>query len=112
VAESIRREGDVKSKVMFLVGGAVGYVLGTRAGRQRYDELKARAGEVLHSPKVQDAVAKAQAPIKQKAPTLSEAASDLVRGPEGSSEGPSGGPPEGLSSVRSQEPTDGMGDNP
>lgn len=30
----------MKGKVMFVVGGLAGYVLGTRAGRERYEQIK------------------------------------------------------------------------
>lgn len=30
----------MKGKVMFVVGGLTGYVLGTRAGRERYEQIK------------------------------------------------------------------------
>lgn len=39
-------------KLYFLAGLAVGYVLGTRAGRERYEELKAQAARVAEDPKV------------------------------------------------------------
>src|SRR6476619_6197812 len=40
-AEAPERRGDLTMRRLFLLalGGAVGYVLGTRAGRQRYDQI-------------------------------------------------------------------------
>jgi hypothetical protein len=38
----------------FMAGARVGYLLGTRAGRQRYDEMVSRARAVLDRPDVQE----------------------------------------------------------
>lgn len=43
-------------KTNFLLGTATGYVLGARAGRTRYEQIKAGAGKVWRSPKVQQTV--------------------------------------------------------
>jgi hypothetical protein len=40
-------------KATFVLGLGVGYVLGSRAGRERYDQLKERATGVWNSPRVQ-----------------------------------------------------------
>jgi hypothetical protein len=42
-------------KWIFAAGAGIGYVLGTRAGRQKYDQMVAKAREVLDKPEVQDA---------------------------------------------------------
>jgi hypothetical protein len=41
-----------------LVGAAAGYVLGTRAGRERYQQLVDQSRELLRRPQVQDAASK------------------------------------------------------
>lgn len=46
----------MKGKVLLVVGLGVGYVLGARAGRERYDQLAAAAGKVWDSPRVQQQV--------------------------------------------------------
>jgi hypothetical protein len=53
----------MRGKLMFVAGAAVGFVMGTRAGRERYEELSAAAQKILASPSMQEAggVAKAQA---------------------------------------------------
>ncbi|GHB39224.1 hypothetical protein GCM10010347_05870 [Streptomyces cirratus] len=45
----------MRYKVTFAIGLAVGYVLGTRAGRERYEQLKKSAREVAQTPAVRNA---------------------------------------------------------
>lgn len=40
----------------FLLGGAIGYVLGTKAGRERYEQLQRAGRELMQQPTVQKAV--------------------------------------------------------
>jgi len=46
---------------MFVTGLGVGYVLGTRAGRQKFDQMVAQARKVWESPTVQEAAGVVQA---------------------------------------------------
>ena len=57
---------------MFIVGFAVGYVIGARAGRERYEQMKKAATQVAQSPPVQKATQAAGA----KATELTKAAKD------------------------------------
>ena len=41
-------------KLMFVAGAGVGYVLGTRAGREKYNALVSKAREVADRPEVQE----------------------------------------------------------
>jgi len=50
--------------VRFLVGVAVGYVLGTRAGRERYDQLVRTYRRAVDHPAVQGAAGIAQAGVE------------------------------------------------
>lgn len=43
--------------IQFVVGAAAGYVLGTKAGRKRYHQLKNAYQRAMHSPAAQKAVA-------------------------------------------------------
>ncbi|WP_329385944.1 YtxH domain-containing protein [Streptomyces sp. NBC_01351] len=45
----------MRYKVTFAVGLALGYVLGTRAGRERYEQLKKSAREFAQNPAVRNA---------------------------------------------------------
>jgi len=46
----------MKGKILFVVGLGVGYVLGTRAGRERYEQIRQAAQRVWNQPTVQDGV--------------------------------------------------------
>ncbi|WP_181445635.1 hypothetical protein [Gryllotalpicola protaetiae] len=50
----------MKGKLLFVTGLAVGYVLGARAGRKRYDQIAAAANKVWQSPGIQKQVHAAQ----------------------------------------------------
>lgn len=50
----------MRGKIVFVVGLATGYVLGTRAGRERYEQIKAGAEKVWSTPTVQAGVEKVQ----------------------------------------------------
>lgn len=51
----------MRYKLTFAVGTAVGYVLGTRAGRERYEQLKRSARRVAENPSVQETAGVLQA---------------------------------------------------
>lgn len=46
----------MRGKLVFVVGLATGYVLGTRAGRERYVQIKKGADKVWNTPAVQSGV--------------------------------------------------------
>ncbi|GAA3663645.1 hypothetical protein GCM10022224_029530 [Nonomuraea antimicrobica] len=45
----------MRYRMTFAVGLAVGYVLGSRAGRERYEQIKRTAQRVADNPRVQQA---------------------------------------------------------
>lgn len=51
----------MRGKLAFLSGVAVGFVLGTREGRERYDQLVRKTRQVLDHPTVQEAKGVVQA---------------------------------------------------
>jgi len=62
----------MKGKILLVVGLGIGYVLGTRAGREKYDELKANALKFWNDPRVQKGVGNAEDFVKDKAPDVAE----------------------------------------
>lgn len=62
-------------KLTLVAGAAIGYVLGARAGRQRYEQIKLQAGKAWQSPAVQEQIGKATAQLKEKGPEVAAAAS-------------------------------------
>ncbi len=66
----------MKGKILFLAGLGVGYVLGTRAGRERYEQLKAAATRFWNAPVVQRRVDDVQEFVKDKAPEVAELVAD------------------------------------
>lgn len=46
----------MRTKATFLAGAAVGYVLGARAGRERYEQIVALTRRTWEDPRVQQAV--------------------------------------------------------
>ena len=68
----------MKGKLTLLVGGAVGYVLGSRAGRERYEQIKTQAESLWNNPKVQEKATAAQDLVKEKAPLVKDKASDAA----------------------------------
>lgn len=43
----------MRGKLLFITGGMIGYVLGARAGRKRYDQIAAAATDLWNAPPVQ-----------------------------------------------------------
>jgi len=58
----------MKGKILLVVGFGVGYVLGARAGRERYEDIKRVAGNFWNSPRVQRQIDEAEGFIKDKTP--------------------------------------------
>ena len=51
----------MRGKLMFLAGAAAGFVLGSRAGREKYDELVAATRRLMDHPTVREAGGQVQA---------------------------------------------------
>ena len=60
------------SKIVTLTAVGVGYVLGARAGRQRYEQIAKSARKVWADPRVQQAAADARTAAAEKAPVVKE----------------------------------------
>ncbi|MGO3885798.1 MAG: hypothetical protein ACTJHU_05825 [Mycetocola sp.] len=67
----------MKGKILFVAGAATGYVLGTRAGRKRYEQIRSAWLSVWHTAPVQNQVQKVEGYAKAR---LSELPSAVVSG--------------------------------
>lgn len=63
-------------KLPLLAAAATGYVLGSRAGRPRYEQIKSGAQKVARNPKVQSVSGKAQDAVAQQAAAVAAVAKD------------------------------------
>jgi hypothetical protein len=84
-------------KMLIVTAGGIGYVLGARAGRERYEQITRMATRVKDDPRVQDAAqqaaetAKAQAPVvKDKVTSVASSAAEKVK-PGGSADSSASG---------------------
>lgn len=77
----------MKGKAALLIGAAVGYVLGTRDGRERYEQIKSKATGMWQDPKVQQKVSEVQDLAKEKAPLVKDKVAEKVGSGSDSSDG-------------------------
>jgi hypothetical protein len=72
----------MKGKLLLLAGAAVGYIFGTRAGRERYEQIKQNATKAWNDPRVQEKVTEAEHFVSETAsktvPQVQEKISDAV----------------------------------
>ena len=69
----------MRGKILFIVGLGLGYVLGTRAGRERLEQIKAGAEKIWQDPRVQRQVSNVEQFVKDKAPDLAEKATSAAK---------------------------------
>jgi hypothetical protein len=68
------------AKLTFIAGLAAGYVLGARAGRQRYEQIRRTSGKVWNSGAVQKQVGTAKEVARTKAaPVVADMVADAAR---------------------------------
>ena len=60
----------MRPKVLLLVGLAIGYVLGARAGRERYEQMRERVSRLWESPRVRRAREEVETYARQQAPVI------------------------------------------
>ncbi len=60
-------------KLLVLIAGGIGYVLGTKAGRERYDQIRGTFNKVKDDPRVQEKAHQAADLAKEKAPVVKDA---------------------------------------
>lgn len=68
----------MKGKLLFLLGLGVGYVFGTRAGRKRYEQIKAAAQNIWESEPVQWSVSQVQDAVGDVAEEAISAAKKVI----------------------------------
>lgn len=66
----------MRGKILFATGLAVGYVLGTRAGRERYEQLKRAAQGFWNDPRVQRRVDQVEGFVRENAAEVAEFVTD------------------------------------
>ncbi len=81
-------------KAAFVLGLGAGYVLGARAGRPRYEQIKAQAERLWNDPTVQQTAARAQELVKQQAPQVQEKVTATARRAAGTLTPDNGADPE------------------
>ncbi|KRC61703.1 hypothetical protein ASE14_12795 [Agromyces sp. Root81] len=69
----------MKGKILFVVGLGIGYVLGTRAGRERYEQIRRAAEGVWNTPAVQQGVDTVKGFAAEKVGDLSDTVLDGVK---------------------------------
>lgn len=69
----------MKRTLPLLVGLAIGYVLGARAGREKYDKLKATAGQYWQDPRVVKARTDVETYARTQAPIIRDRAETIAK---------------------------------
>lgn len=69
----------MKGKILLVVGFGVGYLLGTRAGRERYEQIKTAVSKLWNDPRVQRTVDQAEDFVKDKAADGAEFLADSAK---------------------------------
>ncbi len=65
-------------KLMLLTAAGVGYVLGTKAGRTRYEQIRGAARKVKDNPAVQEKAHQAAGVAREKAPLVADKVKDVA----------------------------------
>jgi len=58
----------MRGKLIFIAGAALGFVLGSKQGRQAYESLKTKAADTWSNPKVRDGASKVADLARDKIP--------------------------------------------
>ncbi len=71
----------MKLKTLVVAAGAaaVGYVLGTKAGRAQFEQIKAKADDLAHDPRVRSGVSSLAGEVKKNADKLPDPVAGAVR---------------------------------
>ena len=69
----------MKYRTMFVTGAAIGYVLGTRAGRERYEQIRRTYRRIAENPTVQETAGLVRAQAEALTDTTKEKVRTKVR---------------------------------
>lgn len=71
----------MKLRTLVVAGGAaaVGYLFGTKAGRAQFEQIKARADEFAHDPRVRSGVSSIAGGVRKNADKLPDPVAGAVR---------------------------------
>ncbi len=69
----------MRGKLVLIVGFGIGYVLGARAGRQRYEEIKRAVSRLWNDPRVQHQVRNVEEFARDKAPEVVDFLGDTAK---------------------------------
>lgn len=69
----------MRGKILFVTGLAVGYVLGAKAGRERYEKIAAAANKFWSTPTVQRRVDQVEDFVKDHAPDVAGFVGDTAK---------------------------------
>lgn len=69
----------MRGKIVLLVGIGIGYVLGARAGRQRYEDIKRVARRFWNDPRVSRQVSNVEQFARDKAPEVVDFLGDAAK---------------------------------
>ena len=67
------------NKIFIALAFGAGYVLGSRAGRRRYEQIREKAQQVWNDDRVQEAVHKATDGVEKAASTIASKAGDAIK---------------------------------
>jgi hypothetical protein len=65
-------------KLPLLLAAGVGYVLGAKAGRERYEQIRSQAQRFAKDPRVQRTAHQAADTVKEKAPLVKDKATEAA----------------------------------
>ena len=66
-------------KISFLAGAALGYVLGTRAGRGQYEKIRTAGRKAWENPRVQESVQKVEDTVRTQVPVVADKVVDVAK---------------------------------
>jgi len=66
------------NRLPLLIAGGIGYVLGAKAGRERYDQIASTFNKVKDDPRVQEKAQQAADLAKEKAPIVKDKVSEVA----------------------------------